>query len=390
MKVTHVNTFCTGGAAKACLRTVRALNKFGTESTMLVLYKTNDEKEIIDVRDELSLFKNYKQKVTNKLFVLKHEREFGNKEELFSSYQSAWDVSSHSLIQSCDVVHLHWVSGFLDFPSFFQATKKKVVITMHDYFAFSGGFHYPNPYFEKEPYKSTAEVNRKMIGDLYKSSKVHFVASSEYMLKRFKATPGFENFTTGLIRNPIDASVFKMADRNVLRQKWGLNENDKVLLFMNEIKAYKRKGFQVFESLLPEILKLGYKVVFVGGKMNSLNNPSVIQVGFAKSDAELSEFYNVADIQACTSLDDNLPNIISESQCCGTPVIAFATGGIPEMIEEGKDGFLIEKFDTAAYLNKLKAFLSINLNRKEISAKAHSVYSESVAAKKYTDIYLND
>jgi glycosyltransferase involved in cell wall biosynthesis len=389
MNVTHVNTFCTGGAAKACLRTVRALNKFGTESTMLVLYKTNEEKDVVDVRDELSFFKNYWQKVTNKLFVLRHEREFGNKEELFSSYNSVWDVSSNSFIQLCDVVHLHWVSGFLDFPSFFNSTKKKIVITMHDYFPFSGGFHYPNPYFEKEPFKTKAEASRKVISNLYKNGNVHFVGSSEYMLKRLKATPGFSDFKTSLVRNPVDSSVFKITDRNSLRQKFGLSETDKVVLFLNEKKEYKRKGFQVFEEMLTEIIKLGYKVVFVGEKVNTLNS-FVIQTGFANSDSELSEFYNLADLLMCTSLDDNLPNIISESHCCGTPVLAFSTGGIPEMINEGKNGFLVPKFDTQFYLNKLKEFLRADLNRNEISTTAHNVYSYSTAAKKYNEIYLND
>ena len=105
------------------------------------------------------------------------------------------------------------------------------------------------------------------------------------------------------------------------------------------------------------------------------------------SDEELNNYYNLADLFVCTSLDDNLPNVISESLCAGTPVIAFATGGIPEMIEEGRNGFLIEKFDTKAYLKKMNEFLKLSFHGIEISSNAHSVYSESLIAKQYSDIY---
>lgn len=389
MKVTHVNTYCTGGAAKACRRIVGALNGSGTDAKMLVLYKTNDDTDTIDFRDEYGLIKNYQLKFSNKWFVINHERNFGNREELFSSYKPVWKVEDHSSVKNADVVHLHWVSGFLNFPSFFAANKKKLVVTMHDYFPFSGGYHYPNPYFESEKFKQEVKANLELITKLYKGANIHFVGPSQYIIDRFIKVMG-TGFKTSVIKNPVDAKVFFKKDASELRIKLGFAKEDKVLMFVNEKEGYKRKGCELLIQMLPEILKMGYKIILAGERTSRINDPAVKQIGYINSDAELSEYYNASDLFVCTSLDDNLPNVISEAHCCGTPVIAFAIGGIPEMIEEGKNGFLIPKFDTQAYLNKLKEFLKVNMNRNEISSKALSDYSSSVAAKKYNEIYLND
>lgn len=388
MKTVHINTYCTGGAAKACRRIVGALNKAGTESKMLVLYKTNEDIDTIDVRDGLSTFENYRLKIANKLNVLRHGFEFENREELFSTYHTAWNVSTHTLIKSADVVHLHWVSGFINFPSFFDSGKKKIVFTLHDHFPFSGGAHYPNPLFESEKFKEATVENLKLLKILYPKNNVHFVGPSQYIIDHFVKTLG-TGFKTSVIKNPVDSNVFLPKDTSELRTKFGFKPDDKILMFVNEKEGYKRKGSDVFINMLPEILKIGYKVLFLGEKTTRINDPRVIQTGYINSDEKLNEYYNVADLFVCTSLDDNLPNVISESHCAGTPVIAFSTGGIPEMIEEGKNGYLIPKFDEKLYLDKLREFSRAVFNKEEISSKAHEVYSEATAAKKYNDIYLN-
>jgi glycosyltransferase involved in cell wall biosynthesis len=388
MKTVHVNTYCTGGAAKACRRIVAAMNKSGTESRMLVLYKTNDDIDTVDFRDEFSLIKNYKYKFTNKWFVINHENKFGNREELFSSYQPVWKVEDHSLVKHADVVHLHWVSGFVNFPEFFNNTTKKVVITLHDYFPFSGGYHYPNPYFSSEKFKTAIAQNLKLLKEIYPKAKLHFVGPSQYIIDQLKKTLG-TGFKTSVIKNPIDSKVFFRKEVSELKTKLGYKPDDKILLFVNEKEGYKRKGSEILINMLPNILKMGYKIILFGEKTSRITDPNVNQVGYIRSDEELNNYYNLADLFVCTSLDDNLPNVISESHCSGIPVIAFETGGIPEMIEEGKNGYLIPKFDEKMYLNKLNDFLKTSFNRNEISTNAHKIYSESTAAKKYNDIYLN-
>jgi glycosyltransferase involved in cell wall biosynthesis len=387
MKVTHINTYCTGGAAKACLRITRAQVRSGMDAKMLVLYKTNEEDLITDVRKEWSLVENYKLKVRNKLFVWKQNAQFFNKEELFSSYDPVWDISSHSLVENADVINLHWVSGFVNFDSFFKKVKKKIIFTLHDHYPFSGGYHYPNAYFNTKKFESQVKTNRKTLTDLYSKSDIRFVGPSQYIIDQFHETLGYQKFRTTVIKNPVDSSVFYSKETDELRTELGIKEREKVLLFLNEHEHYKRKGSHLLKEIIPDLCNAGYRIILVGAKSDSLSHPSIIQTGYLHSDQQLNDYYNLADLVLFPSLDDNLPNVISEAHCAGTPVLAFHAGGVPEMISEGQNGWLVKKGDIKAFGSKIREALSSTPDRKSISQNAHDTYSEKRVAELYREVY---
>jgi glycosyltransferase involved in cell wall biosynthesis len=387
MKVTHINTYCTGGAAKACLRIARAQVRSGIDGNMLVLYKTNKEDLITDARNEWSLMKNYELKIRNKLFVWKQNAQFYNKEELFSSYDPVWDISSHSLVENADVINLHWVSGFVNFNSFFKKVKKKIIFTLHDHYPFSGGYHYPNPYFETEKFRSLINANRKTLAALYDNCNIHFVGPSQYIIDQFNETVGKGKFRTSVIKNPVDPAVFYQKASNELRSELGIKEKEKVLLFLNEHEHYKRKGSHLLKEIIPDLCNAGYRIILAGAKSDSLSHPSVIQTGYLHSDQQLNEYYNLADLVLFPSLDDNLPNVISEAHSAGTPVLAFNAGGVPEMINEGQNGWLVKKGDIKAFGSKIHEVLNFTPDRKDISQKAHDTYSEKKATQLYMEVY---
>jgi glycosyltransferase involved in cell wall biosynthesis len=68
----------------------------------------------------------------------------------------------------------------------------------------------------------------------------------------------------------------------------------------------------------------------------------VNHLSYLNSKKDIVNLYNVANCFVLPSLEDNLPNTIMESLACGTPVVGFNTGGIPEMIEHKKTGYLAE------------------------------------------------
>ncbi len=63
-------------------------------------------------------------------------------------------------------------------------------------------------------------------------------------------------------------------------------------------------------------------------------------IAFVQSIQTIVELYSVAHLFVIPSMQDNLPNTIIESMLCGTPVVGFHTGGIPEMIEHKENGYL--------------------------------------------------
>jgi glycosyltransferase involved in cell wall biosynthesis len=60
---------------------------------------------------------------------------------------------------------------------------------------------------------------------------------------------------------------------------------------------------------------------------------------------EMAAVYREADILALTSEFEGTPNVILEAMASGLPVVATAVGGVPEVVEHGRTGFLIERYD---------------------------------------------
>ena len=81
-----------------------------------------------------------------------------------------------------------------------------------------------------------------------------------------------------------------------------------------------------------------------------------------------------------------------ESLACGTPVVAFNTGGIPEMIEHKKNGYLSEYKSVADLEKGIKFILNHenpNLLSENAVKKVDTEYNEKLVAEKYKHIYKN-
>ena len=80
--------------------------------------------------------------------------------------------------------------------------------------------------------------------------------------------------------------------------------------------------------------------------------------GYVEKTARLREIYAAADIFLNCTLADNFPLSVLESLACGTPVLGFRTGGLPEMIDDGQGGALVETGDVSALASLLLRYLS--------------------------------
>ena len=180
MKVTHLNTYTEGGAAEASLRLHSALLNEGIESKFLALYKGRcDLNEVYDFRDELSKINYWFTKFKNKPHTLASAGISKAAGEWYSDLNTVWKAEQHSLVKTADIVHLHWISNYVNLSTFF-AQDKKIVFTLHDHFLFSGGFHYPPPKKGIIPEKKM-EKQRQTIKDLLLKNPIHIVCPSEHL-----------------------------------------------------------------------------------------------------------------------------------------------------------------------------------------------------------------
>jgi glycosyltransferase involved in cell wall biosynthesis len=90
----------------------------------------------------------------------------------------------------------------------------------------------------------------------------------------------------------------------------------------------------------------------------------------------IAGYYDAADLYVLPSLEDNLPNTISEALSCGCPVVAFPTGGIPEMIEQHLNGAACAESTALSIVETIAALgRDTLLPRAEIAANAHRTYA---------------
>jgi glycosyltransferase involved in cell wall biosynthesis len=134
-----------------------------------------------------------------------------------------------------------------------------------------------------------------------------------------------------------------------------------------------------------------YHCVVMGNADNSLSDKikmSVFSAGFITNPYILAGLYNMCDVFVCPSLLENLPNVCLEALFCGVPVAAFRTGGIPDIVEHKKTGYLAEPFDAEDLYRGIVYCLD---NYTELSYnslhKAKTYFNADIIVKKHIDLY---
>ena len=108
-------------------------------------------------------------------------------------------------------------------------------------------------------------------------------------------------------------------------------------------------------------------------------------------DGLLSLAYSLFDVFLCPSIEDNLPNTVIESLACGTPVVRFNVGGMPDMIKQGITGLLSSDVDAESLRVCIEDIFN-DRNRLEAMAvqcreKALREYALNIQAENYSRLY---
>lgn len=407
MKVVHVSTSdIGGGAAIAAHRLHLAMLEQGIDSKMLVLNKKTDELNIDMVKKDkaekfiLSNIRKLKEK-----FVF---NKYKNRENpiLFSSGKYGIDISNHPYILEADIIHMHWVnSNYISIDSLkkLQNLGKKIVWTLHDMWLFTGGCHYSSyckNYEEKCgncPILNTGQdkdVTRKIFNkklSVLKEMNINIITCSKWLGECAKNSTLLKNKKIEIIPNLLNEDIFKLIDKKIARDVLGLNKNKKYLCFgaMNAT-GDPRKGYKYLKESLENLKQLNNKdielLIFGASYSSDIEElPYKAKfIGRIYDEYTLSLIYNSANVFVSPSLEDNLPNTVLESLHCGTPVVAFNIGGMPDMIEHKRNGYLANYKDTEDLANGIKWVLD-NLNnvkienseleRKNIIKKIISLYN---------------
>lgn len=413
MKVVHISASdLAGGAAIACKRIVDAESLHGIDSKLIVQKKISSDKKVFSTTTNPISKLNYNLRmILDEAFI----RLLTNKERGRFSYPFIGiDISNHPIIKSSDIIHLHWINnGFLSLEALRKigSSGKPIVWTLHDMWAFTGGCHYSLgcQKFESECKQCPA---LKLSGDNDTSNKIFksknfyerlnltIVTCSKWLAQVAQKSFLLRGKQILNIPNPLDTEVYKPIDKISSRKKSGLDEKTLFILSGAMNLKDERKGFQLLVDAL-NILKtksgnLNIELCVFGKFDDSLLHKipyKVNQLGKLKSEEEIVSAYNSADVFVAPSLEDNLPNTILESMSCGTPVVAFNTGGIPDMIDNNQNGILAKLKSSAELAEGIFRILSDDELRKRMSEESRKKvlinFNTELVVKKYKELYNN-
>jgi glycosyltransferase involved in cell wall biosynthesis len=222
------------------------------------------------------------------------------------------------------------------------------------------------------------------------SSQLHFVAQSRWIKSQVQASPLTSRFSATVIPNGLDTEIFQPRDGKGFRRAVGIPEGAHVILFVAQSISNRRKGFKL---LLEAVQRLeDVYLLSVGGTQPEYEMavPS-LHLGSIDSDVLLSAIYSSADLFVIPSLQDNLPNTVLEAMACGTPVVGFDTGGIPDMVRPGETGWLAGVGDVRALREVIQHALSDDAGRTRMGRQCRAVvekeYTLEVQTQRYMALY---
>ena len=419
MKIVQISTYDTsGGAAIAAYRLNRGLRLIGQDCRMLVRHKESQDDTVVLVddkgRQENPNEDFFLSAIIQPYYIDSNQTELSN--TLFSLPYPGYDLSELPILQSADIVNLHWVARYQSLVTLHRlfSLGKPVVWTLHDQWAFTGGCHYSAgcekyqsdcvecPQLGDDPLNLPAAILKDKL-EIFKNADLTIVTPSRWMASCAGKSKLFKGLKIEVIPNSLETNIYTPLPKPEAREEIGISPETITLLFGAIDGSEKRKGFfelvnaikfclneDVFQKLLHDDK---IRLVCFGKPSHELESIGIpfVTLGHLDSDEKIRSAYSAADIFLLPSLEDNLPNTILESMSCGTPVVAFDVGGLPDMVTNGVTGQLVPLFDTRKMGETIIDLIQKPDLRKSMGKegrkRAEEEYSLSVQAGRYSDLY---
>lgn len=409
LRILHVCTSDkSGGAARAAYRLHIAQREMGMDSHMLVLHRT-----------EIS---PYVHAPLNRSALLAHRLKAALAARVLSLQITPSNSVLHSLNwldsglgqwinqSDFDVVNLHWLgTGLLSIDEIGRIWKP-IVWTLHDMWPLCGTEHYDdltNPERYKKGYTTTTRPSSYRGPDIdaimwrhkqraWAGKRFYLVSPSLWLARCARQSALMSNQPCEVIPNCVDPRIFKPLERQIARRLLNLDPQKKYILFgAMASTSDRRKGFHFLQPALHCLAKdqevFQNTAVLIFGS-SAPEQPldfglSAHYVGHLHDDISLALLYSAADVFVAPSLQDNLPNTMVEAMACGTPCVAFAIGGMPDLIEQDKTGALAQPFIISSLSQALAHILKSPPSRETIRLAAMERYSPNRSANSYAQVY---
>lgn len=390
MKIVHISRSDSGGAGLCAYRICKSQRELGLDANLFVLFKTKPDAFV----HRVSPVYYYFYKIFYKLLeianipcrhteVIKLKKKYN---AVFSLPFAPFRLNNYSLIKDADIIHLHWVDGLLDYPSFFEKYKgKKIVWTLHDDGFFYGIAHYSYDVLKENSLeKECLDIKYHSIEKI-QSFGVVFLSNFKY--NKFINSRLISNAKKTIINNSVDSKLFHPYQKLESRRRLKLNETYKIFGFCANNIYDKWKGLEVLSKALTSI-DPSYVILAIGDANNSngayYNN--VVPLGRLSSANDISYALSACDYFCMPSYEEAFAQSPLEAMSCGLPLIVFPCSGTEELINP-QVGIRCKDFTLEALVDGIKLALSSNFSSEVIRQDVINRFSPSKIAEQYLRFY---
>lgn len=405
MKVIQLNhSDSNGGAARAAYRIHHALRQARVDSRMCVDSSTSGDWTVEGPSTKLHKgLAKFRSILGSSLF----KPVFKTANPALHSPAILPSGRVHVLNDSdADILHLHWVQGEMLSIAEIGRLHKPVVWTLHDMWAFCGAEHYTEEFRWREgylkgnrpSYESGFDLNRWTWGRKRKhwQRPMHIVTPSHWLAGCVRESALMRDWPVSVVPNPIDTERWKPLEQAVARELLSLPKDVPLLLFGAMGGSQDpRKGFDLLQTAMKHLhSEISELQLLVFGQLSPKEPPDlgfpIHFTGHLHDDLSLRALYSAADIFVLPSRQDNLPNTGVESLACGTPVVAFHTCGLPDIVTHQETGYLAKAFDAvdlASGIAWVLAHASTGRLREQARAQAVARFAYPIVAEEYIKVY---
>jgi glycosyltransferase involved in cell wall biosynthesis len=377
ISVLHVSqSDAGGGSATSAYRIHDTLRSLGCRSRMLVGEQRTGDPDVRPLK-----------RGTGWRLADRAVSELADRASLqYILYPSSFGLAGDAWFRTADVVQLYNLHGSYFSPTALPllSRRKPVVWRLSDMWAFTGHSAYTYdcerwrtgcgacPYLAEYPAlaRDTTALLWKLKKAAYDRSRLTVVAPSRWIGRLAGESPLLGRFPQRFIPNGVDLDVFAAGRRAEARAALGIAPDARVVLFASLRLDERRKGGTLLRDALAavdgplELLVAGAGAADFGRPLRELGR---------LDDRGMAQAYAAADMYVHPAIAENLPNAAVESLACGTPVVAFDVGGVPDAVRHLETGWLAPTGDAGALAEGIRTLLGDAALRARLAVRCREV-----------------
>lgn len=407
MRVLHLSigdSFLNGGGAIAMRRLHQALLSEGADSEILCEFKRLDtpRTSVIQRSQAVDRFEKLLSKATIRFGLHDIHRVLSSREILKTPQ-----------FKNADVINLHCMHGgyssFFSYPTLPALTRAKpTVYTLHDMWPLTGHctFSYdcerwktgcgrcPYPDVYPELRRDATQLEWKLKRWVFNHSKMAVICPSRWMVNQAEQSL-MSHLPIHYIPHGIDTTLFKPLDQQRCRAELDLPLDKQALMFAAAGLKEQRKGADVLWKALetlPNDLKDNLVLLLVGDSGEGLSSVGGIQsinLGGIHQEGLLAKAYSAADLFLFPTRADTFGLVAQEAIACGTPVVSFRIGGVPDLVRHGITGYLAEPENIDDFRSGVVQLLRDDALRRQMGKHSRAIALEEYSLKQYGQQHLS-